>query len=726
MTDQTQLRAFTIPPSFDISATDTLVSKTGIMAVPYIMNDWENCNPETLTRASEPNVDCWSHLSNQATLPADRPAYAVGAFGSHIAFPWNEIQTGPQSYDWSKVDLYLKQATGMRIRDAQGNIVPFKPVVIAFSEYLQSGSNPHDDQKDLVSYVPDFVKSDLPKDQLVIEMPNCDTQDMVPYHDPSFQRAYRQFIEAALNHIKNSPYNYVVQAYVMSGGLSHELTPAKNLADCAYGTYYRDHYLSQYKQFVHDSLNWTATALNSSSQQRLLPALIQPAAAWPNERFEYFQTAYPLGIGYKSNSLAPSNANGINARPQKFGLYDAQAMTELNWPKGFEPVYPFQSPSVERCSSQYCDSQARYQGLYWNYLTALGYQADLVDFQKEYFLWQREMTERFDLSWWSNFLERSIGKAANQSSIAWVAFAERFNDQDSFPAQRPDPPLAVGVGDYYPAEFTERGDRDFYLYRLGENEDSTLIRRQAGVISQTQNNYALTQNNCFVSQQSLPNQASKILTGHELRNSGKLISDEFAHPFSATALSTDGAETKTQVSLVLEDQVTSLRSHPVTIMVDYLDSGFDQFALEYTNAQGQLQRAIITKTNSKRWKSYQVTKTPQQISFQHGLTGGADIRLDCLCNSTQGDDIFHMVRIQTANQFSSATVANNQLNFCGLDGSINCQPNYDLNGDQLVDLRDINIFVSRLLVTGTNAADFNCDEVVNLVDFSLLISHFRL
>lgn len=136
--------------------------------------------------------------------------------------------------------------------------------------------------------------------------------------------------------------------------------------------------------------------------------------------------------------------------------------------------------------------------------------------------------------------------------MAWIAFAERLNDEDSFPNPRPEPPLEVGEGDYYRAEFTERGDRDFYLYRLGETEDTTLIRQQAGVIPADQNSYALLQNNCFCSGFDLARQTNKIVTGQELRSSGLLHADHYAHPFSATALSTDGAADRTQISLALD------------------------------------------------------------------------------------------------------------------------------------------------------------------------------
>ena len=37
-------------------------------------------------------------------------------------------------------------------------------------------------------------------------------------------------------------------------------------------------------------------------------------------------------------------------------------MTELTWPKGLEPVYPFRTPIAENCSGRYCDQNARYQG----------------------------------------------------------------------------------------------------------------------------------------------------------------------------------------------------------------------------------------------------------------------------------------------------------------------------------------------------------------------------
>lgn len=300
-----------------------------------------------------------------------------------LDLPWT-VYTGPGQYDWSELDNYLRIAANMAITDADGNVIPFKPVVIIFSEYLQTDSNPSDGQKDFVSYIPDFVKDELPADQLLFTLPNCDVQDMVPYHDPVFQQYDREFIQAAMAHLAQSPHRHVVQAYLLSGGVSHEATPAKNLGECRYGTYYRERYLDGYIDFIKQSIVWTDAALRVGSGGPQLPALLQPAAAWPTERYMYFRSAHPLNIGFKMNSLVPSNANGINARPGAIGLYDALAMTELTWPMGFEPGYPIRSPSSERCSAQYCYTDARYQGVYWSLLTALGYKADQLNLQKEF------------------------------------------------------------------------------------------------------------------------------------------------------------------------------------------------------------------------------------------------------------------------------------------------------------------------------------------------------
>ena len=715
--------AYQIPPSVILPNSDTVVSKNNIIAVPYIMNDWENCNPETLKRGTDNATDCWSHVPNVNPLPTTRSPFAAGSFGSHVAFDWDTLNSAPGVYDWTSIDQYLQKASTMRVKDAQGKILPFKPVIITFTEYLQADSNPHDGEKDLISYLPDYVKAALPQSELVSNLPGCDVQDMVPYHNSVFQQYYRQFITDALAHLRQSPHAYVVQAYLMSGGLSHETTPSKNLADCRYGQTYRDQHQEAWRQFIIGSIAWTDQVLKNGGSQHEIPAFLQAAASWPDERYLFFRTAYPLGIGFKMNSMAPSNANGISARPVAIGLYDALVMTELTWPKGLEPVYPFRSPSSERCSERYCYSDARYQGTYWMDLTALNYQPDMFDRMKEHFLWTREFVEQFGLSWFNGLLENSYGKAANQSRVAWIAFAERFNDEDSYPSTRPSPPVEMGVGDYYKAEFTERGDRDFYLYRLGEIEDSTLIRRQAGVIPMDQNNYALAQNSCYKTQAELPNQATKILTGQELRSSGKLASSQFAHPFSATALTTEGASGKTQISLVLEDQVQSIKTNSTSITVEYLDAGTDQFAVEFVNPQGQVQRETVTKTNTNRWKSYQIIKTTGQISWQHRLPGGADLRLDCLCNSAAGDDIFSMVRLES--QGPPMRVApSNTLSFCG-EAVASCTASADVNQDGSVNLLDLTTIIAHFGNSGTSIYDVTCDQVVNLLDFSRVVSRMQ-
>lgn len=720
------VKAYPIPGSITLPNSDMVVSKNNIVAIPYIMYDWENCNPETLKRGTNPSVDCWSDLTNVEPLPANRPPFAAGSFGSNAIFLWDRLQTGPSTYDWSSLDQYLQLAASMRVKDAQGNILPFKPVIVTFAEFLetQTGSA-HDGRKDFTSYIPEFVKTSLPADQLTISLPNCDVQDMVPYHNSVFQTAYRQFIEAALAHLRQSPHGYVVQGYLMSGGLSSETHPHKNYADCAYGTYYNDRYRSAYVEFVNSSLTWTSEALRHGTTQPDTTAFLQMAAAYPNERYQYFRTAYPLGIGFKANGMSPSNNNAVNARPRQIGLYDAVTMTELNWPKGFEPANVIRTPSDYRCASRYCDSDARYQATFWMNLATLSFHADMFDMQRENLLWRREFAERFNLTWFYGFLENSLGKAANQSRVAWIAFADRLIDADSYPIPRPSPPLTMGTGDYYPAEFTERGDRDFYLYRLGENEDSSLIRQQAGVIPTTQNNYALSQNSCYISQSELTGQSNKILSGQDLRSSGKLDNSQFNHPFSATALSTDGGQGKTQISLVLEEQVASIRNSSAVITVEYLDAGTDQFALEFTNPQGQVQQELVTKTNTKQWKSFQVTKSPAQISWQHRLTGGADLRLNCLCSSATGDDIFSMVRIEAQSSPLRVT-ASNTLDFCGEPTGGGCSGSPDVNQDGTVNLIDLSAVITHLGSSGASPYDVNCDQTVNLLDFTSVVSHLSI
>jgi len=57
----------------------------------------------------------------------------------------------------------------------------------------------------------------------------------------------------------------------------------------------------------------------------------------------------------------------------------------------------------------------------------------------------------------------------------------------------------------------------------------------------------------------------------------------------------------------------------------------------------------------------------------------------------------------------------------------NCQANPDINGSGTVDLLDISILISAFMTKGDNLpADLNCDTVVDLKDFSILILHLSL
>jgi len=711
---------------------EVTATKFNIVGVPYVMSDYENCNPQTLKTTA--GQDCWQNWS--ISLPANRSDYYFGSFGSHYGILWNDTHLGPNQYDWSQLDAYLASAAQMPLRLADGTTLDYKPVIIVASDFLQTGSNPHDGQKDFVSYAPEFVRQSIGSANFELSLAGCDTQDQPPYHLQSFQNYYRQWIMAFGEHIRQSPHAYVIQAVLLGGGLSDEAHPTKSLGDCQYRNLYSSQHQAGYDQFYLSLQDWMKQALTPAGGSRpIKPILAQLAAASPTERVMYARAAWGKGIGVKMNSLAPSNANSIKTTLYenaggRGALHDYPAMTNiLSQPRAFEPVYFGSGPTDERCSSQYCFSDARYQYTYWNYLNALSLNSDFVDFQKEFFNRMQQMKTQFSMDWLSGLLEQSFGKAPNQTNTVWVAFADKFNDYDSYPNPRPPIPELPGSGNYLPAEFTERGDRDFYMYRLGSYEDSSLIRAQGGMLLNNQENYALRTNGCFRNDTELPNQAKKILTGQELRSSGLLNSTHFAHPFSTTALKTEGASGRKYVSLVVEPAAIRIMESQVQVSVWYLDAGLDTFSLEYKNYQGTTRKLTHQKNNTKLWKEASWTVAASDISFSKSLAGGADLRIDCDCSSDAGDEILHMVRLTALNSGQPPTTPIANLQFCGAEGGGGggcANSSADLNSDGQVNLIDFSIFAGQFLQTGTNRADLNCDGVVDLRDFSLFTQQFSV
>ncbi len=641
-------------------------SRNGVIAVPYAMNDYENCNPKTLKTPSDPTKDCFTYWG---TLPATRSDYYLGSFGTFQPIMWKEIQTGPNQFNWGKVDRMLQDAGQMEIKDTAGNILKYKPVILVFGTFLQSDGNPHDNSKDMIDYTPDFIKNEVGAQHFTTTLPGCDTQDISPWHIGVWKTYYRNFIFEAARHLKGSPNLYVVQAIGMSGGVSDETTATKNLADCSYKTVYMNEHGEEYNQFMIEQLRWYHDAFKKDgSDEHIRPIYLQAAAAGGNLRVRYEDEARKLGVGLKMNSLAPGNENSYNTKTAyaaagKGALYDFIDMLNFSIPIAFEPQYPHTTPNNDFCDAVYCNpANAAYQFTYWNFLTALTHKADFADFQKVHLFRKTEMKIKFGIDWLDELSEESFGKTPNQSRIAWIAFADNFIAHPVYYGNKPPAPLIPGQGDYYRYEFSERGDREFYLYRIEETEDSSMIRTNGGFLADGTENYAVRTNSCA---RSVQNSTSVFITGQDLRST-YLAPNQFEHPFSTGARRTDKNTQNYFIPLKLEQATAIEPAQNVSVAVYYLDFGSGTFSIDYTDRSGTLKHEIVQKTNTKTWKSHTFQLTKQQYRFNGGLSGSADIRLNCRCGTESpnandnDDDVFHMVKVIADSSAVSETPSHTQ------------------------------------------------------------------
>ncbi|MCA9391742.1 hypothetical protein KC614_00870 [candidate division WWE3 bacterium] len=633
-------------------------SKFDIDSVTYLQYDSGNCDPKTLKKAGT-NDDCF------LGLPAIRNDYYYGSFGSQLYFLWSDLQSGVGQYNWTRVDTALQQASSMAIQDASGNTVNYKPVTLSVAFYLDEGGTFKD-------YTPQFIKGNVvDPTQLKITAVGCADQEIPAYGDSYWQQQFQAFITAFAEHIKQSSYKDIVQAVYLSTGLSDESTPTVNQSGCAYKTTFVNDStrMSAYNNYVLESLQWYKNAYQEGSGLAF-PLFLQAAAASSNLRSRYSARAQQLGIGIKLNGLAPASENSFNTKVNydaggKGGFYDFVAMTPLTLPHGFEPYYWQTGPDNNHCSSTYCYSDARYQVAFWDYINSLELNGDVLSFQGEFFARKYRLIHDMGLTWFDELLEDSIGKTPNQSPNAWIAFADVLSEYDSIPPSSP-PPAVPGSGNYYPYEFTERGDKDFYLYRPEATEDTSLIRNQGGVLADGQENYSTTINNCAYD---IPNNNTRFITGSQLQSS-YLDGSQLSHPFSAGARATDMANDGYYMSFVVDNATGIPTASSVNVTVNYLDSGTGTFSLEYEDETGNVRRQTVQKNDSGLWKEKMWNfNVGNGFVLNDGLDGDTDFRLNCDCDpastaSVKDDDIFAMVRVVAPELKTQPLAADSRVYYC--------------------------------------------------------------
>lgn len=642
--------------------TPLTLSKSNIISLPYVIYDWENCNPKTLKRGGNPAENCFQEYITPPAAGGFGSNYYLGSFGSHVYFTWSQLVDANGNYDFSPVAAVLQQAADMEVFDTSGIKIPFKPVVIAFPIYFAA-------QSGFLDFTPDVFRNQIPLAERQIEAPGCSPAPVPAYGNSAWLGYYEDFVKKTAEFLKNSPNAYVVQAVLIANGFNDETKPTENRGGCNYQDAYRASRDSQYDNFVNQSLLWYHQAYLVNGRHRW-PVYLQAAAAPANKRIFYEKTAQSYGIGIKLNGLAPTNANGYNSknnygRGGNGGVYDFVDATSLSLPTAFETKSQFVIDPWF-CSENYCyAANASYQGAYWAMMTGLAHKGDFYNLQKVYFQNKRDIKNNFNIDL-DEIIQASMGKAPNQTTTAWVVFADKLIDQDSIPQTgRPAPPVSGNPSeDFYPYEFAERGDRDFYLYRVGDYEDSSLIRSSSGLVPDGQVRYALSVNRCYDGL--LANSRSRYLSGQTLRSGGYLAASEFSHPFSVGGLATDKANAGYYIYLNLEDATDLDNVSEAKVEVSYLDFGTDSFSLEFKKPDGSLNKKTVNKTNSKTWKKAAFLLGQGEFVFNNSLGGKADLRLNCDCESGGADDIFHMVRIASSGLASSLVgrQPNSTLAFC--------------------------------------------------------------
>ena len=559
------------------------------------------------------------------TLYPDLPA-----IGSQPVFGWHQVQTGPNQYNWTVIDDFLRGAATMTVTLVNGTVIS-KPIILEFTSNeseVYSSQIPHDpnyaNSVDAYAarfafhdYTPQFVKDlisaplskpityALPSGQmatltrdggsyLIDVWPgtrSCITRTVgiVPkYNNATWQLYYKQFLTAVGQRYGNHPQ---IQAFVFGPGMDEE-----------YGSNTKDFYECPLRDMnpLMSNTAYLQSIIKDGPNNDLLDAA---RAAFPNKPVmlqftgdgkDFTNTImqtnpYSYPVGLKQATLT----NDMTNQWQNNGVGTIQIMQRYSDTTyiGWENAYPWAGAGPR-------GTQIRYQTLLAGLTTFPAYYDFMGYWWKDY-----ELNDIDVLPW----VQDHFGRTITNTQDVWVV----LRDTDNWP------PSGGGALSYagWHDDFT------YALHRLGpESNINNPVIKTAAMGAAPYNVPQTTLDHIF-----------SYIDRRTDNASGNNIMGVYTDPrwgyYNQTSKAQDAAN-----------------GAWYDVNIKYLDIGIDTLSFSYMGFDNITRTQTVRKTNTRAWVT--TTLILDDAVWAHRLALGADLVLNSDPQNGGLDEIVHMFEIK--------------------------------------------------------------------------------
>ncbi len=566
----------------------------------------------------------WRNIDFGALYP-DLPA-----IGSQPVFGWHQVHLGPNQFDWTIVDTYLRDAANMTVTMVNGAVIS-KPIILEFtsneSEVYSSqilhnpkyanSVDPYAARFAFHDYSPQFVKDlisaplsrpityALPSGQmatltkdggsyLVDVWPgtrSCITRTVgiVPkYNNPTWQLYYKQFLTALGQRYSS---NTQIQAFLLGPGMDEE-----------YGSNTKDFFECPLRDMnpLMSNTAYLQVVIKSGPNNDLLDAARQ---AFPNKPVllqftgdgkDFTNTVmkenpYAFPIGLKQATLT----NDMSNQWQNNGVGTIQIMqrysdtTYIAW----ENAYPWGGPGAR-------GTQVRYQTILAGLTTFPAY----YDFMGHW-MYDYELTDLGVFSW----VQAHFGRTITNTEDVWVV----LRDTDYWP------PISGGSLTYggWHDDFT------YALHRLGpESNINNPVIKTAAMGAAPYNVPTTTLNHIY----SFIDRRTDNASGNNIM--GVYVDPRWGY-YNQTTKAQD-----------------AVNGAWYDVSVKYLNIGTDTLSLSYMSFDNVTRTQMIRKTDTRAWVT--ATLVLNDAVWAHRLALGADLILNSDPQNGGLDEIVHMFEIK--------------------------------------------------------------------------------
>ncbi|NOZ71791.1 MAG: DNRLRE domain-containing protein, partial [Chloroflexi bacterium] len=341
--------------------------------------------------------------------------------GGHVTFEWKQIELGPETYDWSRLDKWLAAESALN-----------KPAAIGFATYNATCCGG--------DAVPAYLYEAYPDMRLV-----CEDNWVIPkYWSEDYLREYSRFIREAGKHYDGDPR---VEFIEIGAGIFGETKPSDSMhRECL-------------TQAGLTSELWVQTVMRimdaylAAFPRTQLILQYSPFFQSPIERRTLTDYAASHGIGLKHNGLRPdADATNINKPGYSLmgaGQYDPMFKWWQDVPIGWESY-----------EAQYMTGATNTM---WGIYSGLDKHAD-------YFVFAKDLVNKPERRSMFEFALQHLGKTIENSPSAWVALREteytwypQFGNYDFFMVQNDEAPGGKtvplwNVSSYPEGRYTRRTD----------------------------------------------------------------------------------------------------------------------------------------------------------------------------------------------------------------------------------------------------------------------------